>query len=150
MSPTDNDVGDDANGNDDAPDDNARRGEGGLPSSPVGRRVGVGGGGGGGIGGGYHHHPLSPGGESTSNVSLPSLSNFPPEHREELRKMYLAGFRDAAAKKAKRAVAAAADGGGAAGATAAGGGGGGSSGSGRRAGEGVDRPGRSRSPPPGG
>jgi len=41
-----------------------------------------------------------------SNVSLPSLSNFPPEHREELRKMYLAGFRDAAAKKRNRAAAA--------------------------------------------
>ncbi len=45
--------------------------------------------------------PLSPGGES--NISLPSLSNFPAEQREELRKMYLAGFRDAARKaKAKK------------------------------------------------
>ena len=51
--------------------------------------------------------PLSPGGESTSNVSLPSLSNFPIEHREELKKMYLAGFRHAAAKK--KAAAAAVD-----------------------------------------
>jgi len=49
--------------------------------------------------------PLSPGGESsTSNVSLPSLSNFPLEHREELKKMYLAGFRHAAAKKKKADV----------------------------------------------
>ena len=43
-------------------------------------------------------NPLSPGGES--NISLPSLSNFPAEQREELRQMYLSGFRDAA-KKAK-------------------------------------------------
>jgi hypothetical protein len=57
--------------------------------------------------------PLSPGGESTSNVSLPSLSNFPIEHREELKKMYLAGFRHAAAKKkAAAAVDAVALGGG--------------------------------------
>ena len=56
--------------------------------------------------------PLSPGGESTSNVSLPSLSNFPLEHREELKKMYLAGFRHAAAKKKKVDVDAVAMGGG--------------------------------------
>jgi len=49
--------------------------------------------------------PLSPGGES--NISLPSLSNFPEAQREELRRMYLAGFRDAAqkAKKKKPGVA---------------------------------------------
>jgi len=40
---------------------------------------------------------------SESNISLPSLSNFPLEQREELRQMYLAGFRDAAKKvKAKQ------------------------------------------------
>jgi hypothetical protein len=49
--------------------------------------------------------PLSPGGESTSNVSLPSLSNFPIEHREELKQMYLAGFRHAKKKAAVDAVA---------------------------------------------
>mmetsp|Transcript_25730 Transcript_25730/g.39956 ORF Transcript_25730/g.39956 Transcript_25730/m.39956 type:complete len:828 (-) Transcript_25730:394-2877(-) len=32
------------------------------------------------------------------NISLPSLSNFPEAQREELRQMYLAGFRDAARK----------------------------------------------------
>jgi len=48
--------------------------------------------------------PLSPGAESVSNISLPSLSNFPEEHREELRRMYLAGFRDAA-RKAKKGKA---------------------------------------------
>ena len=32
------------------------------------------------------------------NISLPSLSNFPDAQREELRQMYLAGFRDAARK----------------------------------------------------
>ena len=42
--------------------------------------------------------PLTPGGESNSNISLPSLSNFPLENREELKKMYLAGFRHASAK----------------------------------------------------
>ena len=48
--------------------------------------------------------PLSPGGES--NISLPSLSNFPQEQRKELRRMYLAGFKDAAKKsKAKKSLA---------------------------------------------
>ena len=42
--------------------------------------------------------PLTPGGDSNSNISLPSLSNFPLENREELKKMYLAGFRHASAK----------------------------------------------------
>jgi hypothetical protein len=36
------------------------------------------------------------------NISLPSLSNFPESQREELRQMYLAGFRDAARKSAER------------------------------------------------
>ncbi len=66
--------------------ENYGRDEGGdYPSSPVGHFGG-------------RECPLSPMAES--NVSIPSLSNFPPEHREELRKMYLAGFRHAAAKKA--------------------------------------------------
>jgi len=36
------------------------------------------------------------------NISLPSLSNFPEAQREELRQMYLAGFRDAARKSGER------------------------------------------------
>lgn len=34
----------------------------------------------------------------SDNISLPSLSQFPEAQREELRQMYLAGFRDAARK----------------------------------------------------
>ncbi|KAL9189290.1 hypothetical protein ACHAXT_011780 [Thalassiosira profunda] len=51
--------------------------------------------------------PLSPGGES--NISLPSMSGFPPEQREELRRMYLTGFKDAARKAKKRQAARAAN-----------------------------------------
>lgn len=43
-----------------------------------------------------------PGGVSDS-ISLPSLSNFPEAQREELRQMYLAGFRDAARKSNDKA-----------------------------------------------
>jgi len=44
----------------------------------------------------------SGGGGMSDNISLPSLSNFPEAQREELRQMYLAGFRDAARKTTKK------------------------------------------------
>ena len=42
------------------------------------------------------------GGVAMDNISLPSLSQFPEAQREELRQMYLAGFRDAARKSGQQ------------------------------------------------
>lgn len=50
-------------------------------------------------GGGETSVPPSP---SSPPAKLPNLSNFPPEQREELRQMYLAGFRDAKEKARKK------------------------------------------------
>jgi len=41
-------------------------------------------------------------GVAMDNISLPSLSQFPEAQREELRQMYLAGFRDAARKSGQQ------------------------------------------------
>lgn len=41
-------------------------------------------------------------GGGIDNITLPSMSNFPEAQREELRRMYLAGFRDAARKSAEK------------------------------------------------
>eukprot|EP00574_Skeletonema_japonicum_P002430 CAMPEP_0201724788 /NCGR_PEP_ID=MMETSP0593-20130828/8412_1 /ASSEMBLY_ACC=CAM_ASM_000672 /TAXON_ID=267983 /ORGANISM="Skeletonema japonicum, Strain CCMP2506" /LENGTH=816 /DNA_ID=CAMNT_0048216091 /DNA_START=345 /DNA_END=2795 /DNA_ORIENTATION=- len=49
-------------------------------------------------GGGEGGSTAAGGGGMSDNISLPSLSNFPEAQREELRQMYLAGFRDAARK----------------------------------------------------
>jgi hypothetical protein len=41
-------------------------------------------------------------GGGLGNISFPSMSNFPEAQREELRRMYLAGFRDAARKASEK------------------------------------------------
>ena len=51
-----------------------------------------------------NHHAADTAGEGgggMDNISLPSLSQFPEAQREELRQMYLAGFRDAARKSGR-------------------------------------------------
>lgn len=59
-----------------------------------------GGGEGGSGGGGSSSESVNGGG--LGNISFPSMSNFPEAQREELRRMYLAGFRDAARKASEK------------------------------------------------
>ena len=43
-------------------------------------------------------NPISPGGGSGSNISLPSFSNYSPERQKQLSNSYVMGYHRAAAK----------------------------------------------------
>ena len=43
-------------------------------------------------------NPISPGGDSGSNISIPSFSTFSPEHQKQFSDIYLMGYHRATAK----------------------------------------------------